>query len=146
MIRLLFSVWVICSLTLRVLLFTAPSIMSVRPQHADSMLSSQRLVEDTEGEVVPLYTSRPPHRPHTRQTRSHSIGQLEFLPVPSLSSSLSHPSITTTLLPPLSSSSGSCYAGLVYRSSACRSVEAVLGLPPMGFTGASKHRRADSSG
>lgn len=128
------------------LLSTASNAMSLRPQHADPALSSQRLVEETEGEVAPLYTPRPPSRPHTRQARSHSIGQLEFLPVPSLSSSLSHPSITSPLLPLLSSSSGSRFTGLLYRSSNCHSVEAVLGLPPMGFTAARQHRRAESSG
>lgn len=132
------------SLTLCVTLSTASSVVSARPQHADPVLSSQRLVEGTEGEVVSLYTSRPPQ---TRQARSHSIGQLEFLPEPSLSSSLSHPSVTSPLLPlPFSSSSGSRFAGLLYRSSNCYSVEAVLGLPPMGFAAAQQHQRTESSG
>lgn len=134
------------SLTLCVFLSTASSLMSVRPQHIEPALSSQRLVEDPEGEAVPLYTPRPPSRPRTRQARSHSIGQLDFLPVPSLSSSLSHPSITSPVLPSLLSSSGSRFAGLLYRSSNCYSVEAVLSLSPMGFTAARQHRRAESSG
>ncbi|KAK3555688.1 hypothetical protein QTP86_029088 [Hemibagrus guttatus] len=121
------------------------SAMPVRPQHAESVLSSQRLVEDNEGEVMSMCTPRPPRRSLARQARSHSIGQLEFLPVPSLSSSLSHPSITSPLLPSLSSSS-SRYAGLLFRSSNCHSVEAVLGLPPLGFSAARQHRRAESSG
>lgn len=120
------------------LLSTASSVMPVRPQHADPALSSQRLVEGTEGEVVPLYTARSPSRPCTRQTRSQSIGQLEFLSVSSLSSSLSHSSIT--------SSSGPRFAGLRYRSFNCHSVEAVLGLLPVGFTAALQHGRAESSG
>lgn len=128
------------------MLSTASSAMAVRPHHADPALSFQRLVEDTEGEVGPLYTPRPPCRPHARQARSHSIGQMEFLPIPSLSSSLSHPSITSPLLQSLSSSSGSRFAGLLFRSSNCHSVEAVLGLPPLGFSAAQQHRRAESSG
>ncbi|XP_046723739.1 stromal interaction molecule 1b isoform X3 [Silurus meridionalis] len=52
---------------------SASSAMPVRPQHADLALSSQRLVEDSDSEVVHLHTPWPPSRPHTRQTRSYSI-------------------------------------------------------------------------
>lgn len=128
------------------LLSTASSVMPVRPQHADPALSSQRLVEGTEGEVVPLYTARSPSRPRTRQTRSQSIGQLEFLSVSSLSSSLSRSSITSSVSPLCTSSSGPRFAGLRYRSFNCHSVEAVLGLLPVGFTAARQHGRAESSG
>ncbi|XP_058613781.1 stromal interaction molecule 1b isoform X4 [Onychostoma macrolepis] len=103
----------------------APSLMSLRSRHGDPMLnlSSQRLVEAGESEVGPL---RPPGHPYVRQARSHSIGHVEFLPVPSLSSSLSHPSTVSTSL--LSSSSGSRFAALQYRSSYFTSMEAVSGI------------------
>lgn len=123
--------------------------MSVRPQQADPALSSQRLVEGTGAEVMAPYTSQPHSRPRprTRQTRSYSIGQLEleFLPSPSLSSSVSHPSITSSVLP-LLSTSGSSFTGLLYRSSNCHSVDAVLSLQTKGLTVARQHRRAESSG
>ncbi|KAK1787399.1 hypothetical protein P4O66_002891 [Electrophorus voltai] len=112
----------------------SPSLMSLRPRHGDPTLSlsSQRLVKDSQGEAGSLCAPRPPHRSYTRQARSHSIGQLELLPAPSLaSSSLSHPTITYTHPPPyLQSLSASHVAGLLYRSTCCHSTEAVLGLPP----------------
>uniref|UniRef100_A0A671NRI6 Stromal interaction molecule 1-like n=1 Tax=Sinocyclocheilus anshuiensis TaxID=1608454 RepID=A0A671NRI6_9TELE len=93
----------------------SPSLMSLRPRHGDPTLnlSSQRLVEDNESEAGPL---QPPGRPYVRQARSHSIGHVESLPMPSLSSSLSHPSIVSTSL--LSSSSGSLDSmrSLIYTS------------------------------
>lgn len=115
--------------------------MSLRPRHGDPMLnlSSQRLVEGSDTDPWP---PRAPGRPYARQTRSHSIGQLEFLPVASLSSSLSHPSIMSSPLSPLRSfssssscsSSGSRFAALQYRSSYFKSMDVVSGLPPTGFT------------
>ncbi|XP_047199495.1 stromal interaction molecule 1-like isoform X4 [Hippoglossus stenolepis] len=77
------------------------SLMPLQQRTGDPalMFSSQRLVERRglpiqEGRGLPTST-RPPTG-HARQNRSRSIGQLEFLPVPSpsLSSSLSHPSIS----------------------------------------------------
>ncbi|KAI4878768.1 hypothetical protein NFI96_028766, partial [Prochilodus magdalenae] len=127
----------------------SPSLMSLRPRHGDPTLtlSSQRLVEGGQAEAGPECAPRPPSRPYARQARSHSIGHLEFRPMPSLSSSLSHPSIICTPAPPvlqsLSSSSGFRFAGLLYRSSYCHSVE---GLPPTGFSAAHPHQRAGSIG
>ncbi|XP_067232135.1 stromal interaction molecule 1b isoform X1 [Chanodichthys erythropterus] len=114
---------------------SAPSLMSLRPRHGDPMLnlSSQRLVEGSESEAGPL---RPPGQPYVRQTRSHSFGHVEFLPVPSLSSSLSHPSVV----------SSSRFAALQYRSSYFTSVEAVSGLPPTGFTGSLSDQSTESIG
>ncbi|RXN07337.1 stromal interaction molecule 1-like isoform X1 [Labeo rohita] len=119
----------------------SPSLMSLRPRHGDAMLtmSTQRLVEASESEAGPL---RPPSRPYVRQARSHSIGHVEFLPVPSLSTSLSHPSIISTSLP----SSGSRFAALQYRSSYFTSMEAVSGLPPAGFTASRSEQRSESIG
>ncbi len=124
-------------------LSSAPSLMSLRSRHGDLMLnlSSQRLVEAGESEAGPL---RPPGRPYLRQARSHSIGHMEFLPKPSLSSSLSHPSIVSTSL--LSSSSGSRFAALHYRSSYFTSMEAVSDLPPSGFTASCSEQRTESIG
>uniref|UniRef100_A0A8C1T2Q8 Stromal interaction molecule 1b n=1 Tax=Cyprinus carpio TaxID=7962 RepID=A0A8C1T2Q8_CYPCA len=121
----------------------SPSLTSLRSRHGDPMLnlSSQRLVEAGESEAGPL---RPPGRPYVRQARSHSIGHVEFLPVPSLSSSLSHPSIVSASL--LSSSSGSRFAALQYRSSYFTSMEAVSGLPPTGFTASRSDQRTESTG
>ncbi|XP_073790262.1 stromal interaction molecule 1b isoform X2 [Danio rerio] len=95
----------------------SPSLMSLRPRHGEALLnlSSQRLVEDDCG---PLQA---PGRPCVRQTRSHSIGHVEFVPVASLSSSLSHPSV---LLSSSSSSLCSRFSALQYRSSFCSSMEA----------------------
>ncbi|XP_056302139.1 stromal interaction molecule 1b isoform X2 [Danio aesculapii] len=95
----------------------SPSLMSLRPRHGEAQLnqSSLRLVEDDCG---PLQA---PGRPRVRQTRSHSIGHVEFVPVASLSSSLSHPSV---LLSTSSSSLCSRFSALQYRSSFCTSLEA----------------------
>lgn len=145
--------------------------MPLRQRMGDPGLtfSSQRLVEgrglpQQEGRD-PFTSSRPPSG-HCRQNRSRSIGQLEFLPVPSpsLSSSLSHPSIgpTSPLHPPSisfcppptstsSSSSSSSYAegtahfsALLLRSSYFHSVEAASSLPPAGGAAASQRQRCRS--
>ncbi|XP_077089599.1 stromal interaction molecule 1b isoform X2 [Siphateles boraxobius] len=114
---------------------SAPSLVSLRPRHGDPTLnlSSQRLVEGSESESGPLW---PLGRPYVRQTRSHSIGHTEFLPVPSLSSSLSHPSIV----------SSSRFAALQYRSSYFTSVEVVSGLPPTGLTRSCSDQGTESIG
>ncbi|XP_049322032.1 stromal interaction molecule 1b isoform X2 [Astyanax mexicanus] len=130
----------------------SPSMMSLRPRLGDPALtlSSQRLVEGGQNEAGPQSAPRVPSRPYARQARSHSIGHLEFRPMPTLSSSLSHPSIICTpapaLLQSLSSSSGSRFSGLLYRSSQCPSVEAVSSLPPTGFSAARARQRASSIG
>ncbi|XP_050934902.1 stromal interaction molecule 1a isoform X4 [Lates calcarifer] len=91
----------------------APSMMSLRQRHIDPQLAmgSQRLVESfagQQGEGTP-YPSR--SRATLRQSRSQSFGQLECLPLPPLSSAVSHPSIICTSNPnppslsPLSASS-----------------------------------------
>lgn len=134
------------------------------------MYSSQRLVE---GRGLPqqegrgAFTSSRPPSGHARQSRSRSIGQLEFLPVPSpsLSSSLSHPSIgpASPLQPPVlsfcpsppvtnsSSSSSSSYtegaaqfSALLFRSSYFHSLEVASSLPPAGGAVASQRQRCRS--
>lgn len=72
-------------------------MMSLRQRHIDPQLAmgSQRLVESCllagqQGEGSP-YPSR--SRATLRQSRSQSFGQLECLPLPPLSSAVSHPSI-----------------------------------------------------
>lgn len=133
--------------------------MPVRPRIADPSLafSSQRLVEgrvspQQEGSD-PVSSCRPPSG-YGRQKRSRSIGQLEFLPVPapSLSSSLSHPSIGPALsLSPTktSFSTSSCAEGctrfstLLLRSSYFQSVESSL--PPPGDTVTRRRQRCRSS-
>lgn len=115
--------------------------MSLRPRHGDPVLnlSSQRLVEGSDTDVWP---PRAPGRPYARQTRSRSIGQLEFFPVSSLSSSLSHPSVMSSPISAVQSfsssssysSSGSRFAAFQYRSSYFKSMEVVSGLPPTGFS------------
>ncbi|XP_055369869.1 stromal interaction molecule 1a isoform X3 [Betta splendens] len=92
--------------------YPAPSMMSLRQRHIDPQLAmgSQRLVESChlagqQGEGTP-YPSR--SRAALRQSRSQSFGQLESLPLPPLSSAVSHPSIICTSNPkpqPLSFSS-----------------------------------------
>lgn len=91
--------------------------MSLRQRHIDPQLAmgSQRLVESCplagqQGEGTP-YPSR--SRAFFRESRSHSFGHLESLPLPSLSSAVSHPTIMFTSNPnPQSlsslSSSSSC--------------------------------------
>lgn len=89
--------------------------MSLRQRHIDPQLAmgSQRLVESCplagqQGEGTPYL---PRARATFRQTRSQSFGHLENLPLPPLSSAVSHPSIIFTSNPnpqslsPLSSSS-----------------------------------------
>nr|XP_046245535.1 stromal interaction molecule 1a isoform X2 [Scatophagus argus] len=97
--------------------YPAPSMMSLRQRHIDPQLAmgSQRLVESCllagqQGEGSP-HPSR--SRAALRQSRSQSFGQLECLPLPPLSSAVSHPSIIcTSSLNPQSlsslSSSSSC--------------------------------------
>ncbi|XP_035766127.1 stromal interaction molecule 1a isoform X1 [Neolamprologus brichardi] len=96
---------------------SSPSMMSLRQRHIDPQLAlgSQRLVESCllagqQGEGTP-YHSRP--RATFRHSRSHSFGQLDCLPLPPLSSAVSHPSIifTSSQIPQSSSSlssSSSC--------------------------------------
>lgn len=140
----------------------AQSLMPLRPRTGDPSLafSSQRLVEgrdlpQQEGSG-PASSSRPPAG-YGRQSRSRSIGQLEFLPVPvpSLSSSLSHPSISPTLSfspPTISSSSSSSshaegcarFSTLLLRSSYFQSVESASSLPPPGDTVTRRRQRCRS--
>lgn len=108
--------------------------MPLRQRMAEPVLtfSSQRLVE---GLGSPQQEGRPPRG---RQNRSHSIGQLEFLPVPSaaLFSSLSHPSIGS----PLSSSPHHSshaegvahFSALLLHSSHFHPLDASSNLPPEG--------------
>uniref|UniRef100_A0A665TUB2 Stromal interaction molecule 1-like n=1 Tax=Echeneis naucrates TaxID=173247 RepID=A0A665TUB2_ECHNA len=143
------------------------SLMPLRQRMGDPALafSSQRLVEGRDLAQVEGHGSSTQTRPpsgHARQNRSRSIGQLEFLPVPppSLSSSLSHPSIGPASPPPSpvlsffappTSSSSSCYgegtthiSALLFQSSYFRSLEAPSGFPPLGGTVTSQQRRSSS--
>lgn len=79
---------------------TAPSMMSLRQRHIDPQLaiSSQRLVEscllaEQQGEGTP-HPPRP--RAAFRPIRSQSFGHLDCLPLPPLSSAVSHPSIISS--------------------------------------------------
>lgn len=132
---------------------TVQSLMPLRQRTGDPAptFSSQRLVE---GPGLPqengrglLTTARPPSG---RQCRSRSIGQLEFLPVlapPTVSPSLSHPSIgpsfsftpppppppATSSSPPLFSSytEGTAHvSALLLRSSCFHSMEASSSFSP----------------
>lgn len=89
--------------------------MSVRARFAEPALtySSQRLVEDTKHDTV-TGAVRVPGRPDTRQTRNHSIDRLEFLPMFSLTSSVSVSSVASPILLPLSSASGSRFTALLH--------------------------------
>lgn len=73
-------------------------MMSLRQRHIEPQLAtgSQRLVESCllagqQGEGTPY-----PSRATLIQSRSQSIGQLDCLPLPPLSSAVSHPSIICT--------------------------------------------------
>ncbi|KAM4565605.1 stromal interaction molecule 1a isoform 2-T2 [Odontesthes bonariensis] len=101
----------------------SPSMMSLRQRHIDPQLAmgSQRLVESSlltgqQGEGTP-YPSR--SKATFRQSRSHSFGQLDCLPLPPLSSAVSHPSVICTSnpnpqsVPFLCSSSSSCLPSTV---------------------------------
>ncbi|XP_029302048.1 stromal interaction molecule 1a isoform X1 [Cottoperca gobio] len=92
----------------------SPSMMSLRQRHIDAQLAmgSQRLVENCllagqQGEGA-LYPSR--SRAALIQSRSQSFGQLDCVPLPPLSSAVSHPSIicTSNLNPHSQSSSSYC--------------------------------------
>lgn len=74
--------------------------MSLRQRHIDSQLAmgSQRLVESSmlagqQGEGTPFPCRS---KANLRQSRSQSFGQFEALPLPPLSSAVSHPSIICT--------------------------------------------------
>ncbi|KAK0144184.1 Stromal interaction molecule 1 [Merluccius polli] len=79
---------------------SAPNLTPLRQRTADPVLNLgfQRLVDgrSLSGQEGCGHTSSRPPAPHSRarQSRSQSIGQLEFLPLPpSMPSSFSHPSI-----------------------------------------------------
>lgn len=132
----------------------APTLMPLRQRMGEPTLtfSTQRLVEGWDlhqQEACDPFTSLRP--PSGRQNRSRSIGQLDFLPVPStsLSSSLSHPSICPTLsFCPSSSSSHTegvaCFSALFFHSSHFHSPEAPSGLPPEEGIVTSRKRRCRS--
>ncbi|XP_076002546.1 stromal interaction molecule 1a isoform X3 [Genypterus blacodes] len=99
----------------------SPSMMSLRQRHIDPQLAmgSQRLVESCplagqQGEG-PQYPTR--SRAALRPSRSHSFGQLESLPLPPVSSAVSHPSIICSSNPSphsvASLSSSSCLPSAV---------------------------------
>ncbi|XP_036379565.1 stromal interaction molecule 1-like isoform X2 [Megalops cyprinoides] len=143
----------------------SPSMMSLRQRHIDPQLTggSQRLVEGrhTAGQQGEGGGSHPARsRPFQRQARSHSIGQLEFAPLPPLSSSVSHPSIicTSPSSPPVSLFSGpqspfssSFFAASAphsapsYHSSYFQPSDGVTGLPPTG-AGSVRSKRSGSFG
>ncbi|KAM4742458.1 stromal interaction molecule 1a isoform 2-T2 [Anableps anableps] len=116
------NLWPIASDCQSMRKYSAPSMMSLRQRHIDPQLAlgSQRLVESSllagqQGEGNP-YPSKP--RPTFRQSRSHSFGQLECLPLQTLSSAVSHPSVICTFNPipqsvPSLSSSSSCLPSAV---------------------------------
>lgn len=102
---------------------TAPSMMSLRQRHIDPQLAigSQRLVElaEQQGEG----TLHPPRsRASFRPTRSQSFGHLDCLPLPPLSSAVSHPSIICSSNP-----NPSPVSHLLYSSCLPSSVGGALG-------------------
>ncbi|XP_055003655.1 stromal interaction molecule 1a isoform X1 [Boleophthalmus pectinirostris] len=101
---------------------SSPSMMSLRQRHIDPQLAmgSQRLVESSvsPGQQGEGSYARP--RAMLRQARSQSFGQLDSLPLPPLSSAVSHPSIPSSAFNhPVSSlsSSASCLPSAVFHSS-----------------------------
>ncbi|XP_055081859.1 stromal interaction molecule 1a isoform X1 [Periophthalmus magnuspinnatus] len=101
---------------------SSPSMMSLRQRHIDPQLAmgSQRLVESSlsPGQQGEGSFARP--RAVLRQSRSQSFGQLDSLPLPPLSSAVSHPSIPYSAFShPVSSlsSSASCLPSAVFHSS-----------------------------
>lgn len=103
-------------------------MMSLRQRHIDPQLAmgSQRLVESCLSAGQQGEGTSQTARSRARRSRSHSFGQLECLPLPPLSSALSHPSVICTANPnpqSLSSllSSSSCLPGSVGGSVASHS-------------------------
>ena len=156
--------------------FPAPNLTPLRQRTADPVLNLgfQRLVDgrSLSGQEGCGHTSSRPPAPHSRarQSRSQSIGQLEFLPLPpSMPSSFSHPSIVPPSfslslpppsLPPSSSSSSSAapadtstsaeasgtrFSALLFHSSYFHSLEGVSGLRPAGGAALGRVRRPRSS-
>lgn len=132
----------------------APTLMPLRQRMGEPTLtfSTQRLVE---GRDLPQQEARDPYTssrpPCGRQNRSRSIGQLDFLPVPltSLSSSLSQPSICPTLSfcpsSPSSHTEGIArFSALFFHTSHFHSPEVPSGLPPAGGIVTSRKRRCRS--
>lgn len=122
--------------------------MPLRQRMAEPVLAfcSQRLVE---GLGSPQQEGR---ALRGRQYRSHSIGQLEFLPVPSASlfSSLSHPSFSSTLSSSPHHSSSHAegvahFSALLFRSSHFHSLDASSSLPPEGGAVTRRKQRYRSS-
>lgn len=139
-------------------------MMSLRQRHIDPQLAmgSQRLVENCllagqQGEGTP-HLPRP--RAAFRQSRSQSFGQLECLPLPPLSSAVSHPSIICSSnqnphsLSSLSSSSSfSCVPSSVGGSAGLHSshvfhasFQPMDPIPDFTFSDVSKVRSSDSYG
>ncbi|CAB1349233.1 unnamed protein product [Coregonus sp. 'balchen'] len=92
----------------------SPSMMSLRQRHMDSQLAmgSQRLVETCllagqQGDGT-SYPSR--SRAPLQQSHNQSFQQFEALPLPPLSSAVSHPSIICSYRQPHSSSSSSLHS------------------------------------
>ncbi|KAM6988470.1 stromal interaction molecule 1a isoform 1-T1 [Tautogolabrus adspersus] len=135
----------------------SPSMMSLRQRHIDPQLAmgSQRLVDSCllrqQGEGSP-YLSR--SRATLRQSRSQSFGQLDCLPLPPLSSAVSHPSIisASSLNPQSLSSSSFCLPSSVGGASAPHSshlyhtsFQPLEPIPDFTFSDASK-AHSDSYG
>lgn len=76
-------------------------MMSLRQRHIDPQLAmgSQRLVESCLSAGQQGEGTSQTARSRARRSRSHSFGQLECLPLPPLSSALSHPSVICTANP-----------------------------------------------
>ncbi|XP_047449525.1 stromal interaction molecule 1a isoform X2 [Mugil cephalus] len=140
----------------------SPSMMSLRQRHIDPQLAmgSQRLVDNCllagqQGEGTP-HLPRP--RAAFRQSRSQSFGHLEGLPLPPLSSAISHPSIICASNPsPHSlsslSSSSSCVPSSVGGSAGLHSshifhasFQPMDPIPDFTFSDASQVRGSDSYG
>ncbi|KAK5868867.1 hypothetical protein PBY51_009844 [Eleginops maclovinus] len=141
----------------------SPSMMSLRQRHIDPQLAmgSQRLVDSChlagqQGEGA-LYASR--SRAAFSNSRSQSFGQLDSLPLPPLSSAVSHPSIicasNLNLHHPQSSLSSSSYclpssvAGISAHHSSHMyhgSFQPMDPIPDFTFSDVSKAERSESFG
>ncbi|KAK6296166.1 hypothetical protein J4Q44_G00338790 [Coregonus suidteri] len=108
------DLWSVASDSQSLRKYSAPSMMSLRQRHMDSQLAmgSQRLVETCllagqQGDGT-SYPSR--SRAPLQQSHNQSFQQFEALPLPPLSSAVSHPSIICSYRQPHSSSSSSLHS------------------------------------
>ncbi|KAM8854426.1 stromal interaction molecule 1a isoform 1-T1 [Synchiropus picturatus] len=132
------------------------SMMTLRQRYMDPQLAmgSQRLVESCLSLSQPGEGTSHPSRARVpfRQTRSQSFGQLDNLPLPPLSSAVSHPSIICTSNPPpqslsssvscLPSSVGGAHSSHIYHPS----FQPMDPIPDLTYSDVSKASCGDTEG